>query len=273
VTIPAHPAADIFPLLAGAPFEALVEDVRRNGLREPGKVDADGRLLDGRNRQAACELAGVPFVTVPADLNGDDPVAYVVSLNVHRRNLSAGQRAIAAAEAWDVTQSGSREEPKPKRLAAMFGVAHGYVSQARALVERDPDAAAAVKAGALPLAEAYDALRTRERELDTRAAKLERLRAAHPDLAELVDAGALAPDEALAAGRERDEQARQLRQVTTKAVADLCILGASSPDRAPHDAGNYDQGYDPTRAVTPAALRATAAYCAALADELERRAR
>jgi len=51
-------------------------------------------VLDGHNRLAACKLADVEprFESV----NGADPLALVVSLNVKRRNLSAGQRAIAA---------------------------------------------------------------------------------------------------------------------------------------------------------------------------------
>ena len=43
----------------------------------------------------ACKLAGVmPEVR---HLNGEDPTAYVLSANVHRRDLTAGQRAMAVA--------------------------------------------------------------------------------------------------------------------------------------------------------------------------------
>lgn len=297
-----HPAADLFPL-AEAELQALADDIARNGQRVPILAIKNGggelELVDGRRRMRACEIAGVePAVeTLPADT---DVVALVVSLNVHRRNLTAGQRAIAAAEAWlwiiakgdealasdDVRDSiavaqefagikFARFEGHEARdtIAGLFGSNRVYVQQARALVERDPDAAAAVKGGTTSLTEAYDELRDRERNRESRAARLDRLRATYADLGELVDAGKLGLDEALAAGRERDDQARQLRQVTTKALADLCILGASAPDRAAHDADNYDPSYDATHAVTPAALRSTAAYCAAIADELEGRPR
>lgn len=90
-----HPLADIFPLVEGAEFDELVADIKLHGLHEP-VVLFGGKVLDGRNRLRACEAANVaPTYTV---YTGDDPVSYVVSLNLRRRHLNESQRAMVAAK-------------------------------------------------------------------------------------------------------------------------------------------------------------------------------
>src|SRR6516164_3396880 len=90
----AHPFAGITPLLEGEPFDELVADIRANGLIEPITV-YEGMILDGRNRYSACEAAGVEPHFLEYD--GDDPLAFVLSMNVQRRHLDESQRAMIAA--------------------------------------------------------------------------------------------------------------------------------------------------------------------------------
>src|SRR6476620_9632473 len=71
----AHPYADILPLLEGEAFDALVSDIRANGLMEPITIH-EGLILDGRNRHRACGAAGIEPKFL--EFNGDDPLAFVL---------------------------------------------------------------------------------------------------------------------------------------------------------------------------------------------------
>lgn len=92
----AHPLATLFPMMTDEELTALAEDIRRHGLREPITV-WQGRILDGRNRWRACELAGVTPQTVEWDGQGS-PLSWVLSKNLYRRHLTASQRAAIAVE-------------------------------------------------------------------------------------------------------------------------------------------------------------------------------
>ena len=95
----AHPAAEAFPMMGDAELAELAEDIKANGLRTPVVViDVAGEtlVLDGRNRLRAAHMAGLP--TVASRLfDGPDPVAYVLSTNLHRRHLTESQRAMVGA--------------------------------------------------------------------------------------------------------------------------------------------------------------------------------
>lgn len=180
-----HPAASIFPLLEGKEFEAMVEDIRANGLREPPWIHPDGRLLDGRNRLRACEILGL---TPPYRVwSGDgSPESFVISQNLHRRHLTKDQVAAIAAkyvlprereEAAKREKSGKGEDgsggrgrKKPSSetgggfsddhgeavevAARKAKVGKGKVLQAEQLLEADPEAFARVQAGEVKLQDA-----------------------------------------------------------------------------------------------------------------------
>jgi ParB-like chromosome segregation protein Spo0J len=77
-------------------FSTLVADIKENGLREPIIVH-DGQVLDGRNRYRACLQIGIEPITRPFDQRGD-PLAFVISKNLHRRHLDEAQRAMVASK-------------------------------------------------------------------------------------------------------------------------------------------------------------------------------
>lgn len=84
-----HPVANIFPLMTGAEYDALVSDIAEHGQHEAIWL-YDGMVLDGRNRLRACMDLGI--VPEFREYSGDDPQAFVVSLNLHRRHLTREQR-------------------------------------------------------------------------------------------------------------------------------------------------------------------------------------
>lgn len=96
-----HPYANIFPMMGKAELEALAKDIAANGVSNCGCL-YQGKILDGRNRYAACQMAGVDMAWEDADMMDNpeqfDALAYVLSANLHRRMLATTQRALVAAK-------------------------------------------------------------------------------------------------------------------------------------------------------------------------------
>jgi hypothetical protein len=102
--LPIHPAADLLPLMSKDELLVLGEDIKKNGLCERVAVidGDDGKpiLIDGRNRLDAMELVGQPFTLESVSMRlrcqehlpGFDLYAYVTSINLHRRHLTAEQK-------------------------------------------------------------------------------------------------------------------------------------------------------------------------------------
>jgi hypothetical protein len=94
--LPLHPLGELFPLVEGDDFQKLVASIKAHGLRDPITVQ-DGMVLDGRNRQRACQAVGVDcdYQPLPA---GQDPLTFVIDKNLTRRHLTNSQRAMVAAK-------------------------------------------------------------------------------------------------------------------------------------------------------------------------------
>lgn len=93
-TLPVHPIADLFPMMSESEFLEMKADIGRNGQIEEIVV-WNGQLLDGRNRLRACTELGLDPNWIELEIDVD-PVAWVVSHNLHRRHLTAPQRAMVA---------------------------------------------------------------------------------------------------------------------------------------------------------------------------------
>jgi len=171
----AHPAAAIFPLLDDEAMDRLAADIGKNGLLHP-VVLAAGKVLDGRNRLEACRRAKVMPRTV--EFSGPDPVAYVISANLERRHLSAGQLAVVAERLLPMLEEQARERmlagkaPDPSEIiqqgrsaeiaAQMVGANPHYVSDVKRLADESPALHEAVESDAMTVPAAMREFRREE---------------------------------------------------------------------------------------------------------------
>ena len=153
-----HEMADLFPLIEGDEFKLLCGDIEKEGLNHP-VILLDDKILDGRNRYRACIEVGIE--PKYEKFEGEDPLAFVLSENLHRRHLTASQRAALAAEVANMTQSdagkqyGGGQDSSTKIGQAisnedasdLFQVAKGYVIEAKAIKEKYPDKFRELKTG------------------------------------------------------------------------------------------------------------------------------
>lgn len=151
-----HKLATLFPEITGEDFNALVLDIKANGLRQ--KITTlDGKILDGVNRFKACVVAGVKAEFV--EYSGDDPMAFVVSQNMSRRHLTTSQRAAVAAEMATTKHGGRREQAANSPLAKItngeaagrMNVSERSVRDARSVKLSSPRKFNDVKSGKLSL--------------------------------------------------------------------------------------------------------------------------
>ena len=140
-----HELSKYFPMLSADEFATLRDDIREHGQLEPITL-YNGEVLDGRNRLAAVtELDIDPKFR---DYEGDDPLSYVVSINLIRRSLSPGQRAAVGARLTADSEYG-RDGPDPesdpigsvsvREVAEQLGIGSSRLAVARDLEQNHPD--------------------------------------------------------------------------------------------------------------------------------------
>src|SRR3954470_21088768 len=132
-----HPLADLFPLMSEDDLKELAADIKANGQLHPIVIDAEGVLVDGRNRLAACDLVKVEprFES----LNGHDAEALIWSANTRRRHMTKGQTAMIAAMGLSSNtgrkSSGGRPSEGKKEAADAVGVARASFFKALLIKE------------------------------------------------------------------------------------------------------------------------------------------
>lgn len=176
-----HPIADVWPMMDEAKLAELADDIRKNGQLVPVWLYEE-KILDGRNRWAACKIAGVEPKT--KEYTGDEPTAFAVSLNDRRRHMNKGSLAAVAAElepffAADakrrqrdsggdkksaIARSVMEKVPEPidkkaapparQEAAKSVGVNDRYVSDAKKVKTEAPEVFQRLKAGKITLQDA-----------------------------------------------------------------------------------------------------------------------
>lgn len=155
----------------GAEFDALVADIQANGQREP-IILTEGMILDGGNRYRACIEAGIEPQFM--QFGGGNLVSYVLSANLHRRHMTAGQQAaiVASAQDWanqaasgsnqhsSKTQGGNSVTPSEtdtrSKRAALSGASDRTQQRADKVAKADPELARKVAHGEISLPAAVE---------------------------------------------------------------------------------------------------------------------
>jgi len=172
-----HPIADVWPMMDEAKLAELADDIRKNGQLVPVWI-YEGKILDGRNRWAACNIAGIEPKT--KEYTGDEPTAFAVAMNDRRRHMNKGALAAVAAElephfaadakrrqaeqakrnqpqatAQKVAKLPPIEKAKSRHEAAKsVGVGERYVQDAKKVKQEAPEVFERLKAGKITLQDA-----------------------------------------------------------------------------------------------------------------------
>ena len=197
----AHPVAALFPMLADDDLQDLADSIKEQGLLHPIVLDNEGRILDGRNRYAACKMAGVEpaFITYECG----DPDAYAVTVNIARRHMSKGQQAMVLARA------GLFATNNQTGLAKSAGMSQSRLAKANTVLEHAPDLADDVVAGLVSLDEAYKDAQRRKVEATERRHTVAQAIKDYDDLKEQLANGEITQDEAFAEAVVLIQEAKQ----------------------------------------------------------------
>ncbi|MFJ7589483.1 ParB/RepB/Spo0J family partition protein [Streptomyces sp. NPDC097617] len=239
----------LFPELDEDDLNALADDIKENGLLHPIVRDRSDRIIDGRNRLKACEIADIePSYTT---YEGDDPDGYALSANIHRRNLTKGQLAMITAKACPLNGQGERplNGQTSRSLSRQLGISRGIVGNAYIVLQHAPDLVGPVISGATGLNEAYAIAQENKAKANSAEAQLARLRTEDPRLADRVVEGELTVQGAWAERKARLEEDLRQRRVATNLLCE--ILPALAQIRGSRTFAQYDPELAPPgRAVT-----------------------
>lgn len=124
-----HEAAELFPL-DEEHIDELAGDIKSNGQQVAIEL-LDGKVIDGRRRLAACTRLGIEPKTRTVKV--PDPVAYVLSLNLHRRHLTPSQLSMVAARVRAIYDKQAKERMESGKRNPVASLPQGNEGKARDL--------------------------------------------------------------------------------------------------------------------------------------------
>lgn len=157
--IKSHPFAELFPFMPAPEMNELVKDIRLRGLQHP-IILFEGKILDGRHRYEACQIAEVSPKF--EQYKGDDALGFVIASNLKRRHLSDAQRAMIAAKLANMEQGQKKSDKlKPANVpvsqseaAQTLGISERSVRTAKSILDESPKLTKQVDSGKISLAAA-----------------------------------------------------------------------------------------------------------------------
>ena len=163
-----HELADLFPMMSDSEISDMSKDIKANGQRNPIVIH-EGKILDGRNRYAACVMADIDPIEVP--FKGKDALSYVLSTNLHRRHLSTSQRAMVAANIANLNLGEKSDSSKElshvtqAEAAEKLNVSLASVKRAKDIQDSDKALAKDISSGKITLGAAQKVIKAQEEEM------------------------------------------------------------------------------------------------------------
>ena len=203
-----HPACDAVPEISEEDYLALVKSIREDGLANDITLTPDGQLLDGRNRLRACYDAMVDARFAETSV---DPWTFSYGMNIARRHLTTGQKAMFGAE-WKKHEA---EEARKRQTS-------GINQHTKSLKEIFPEAA---------LGQSRDKAGDRAGVSGKSVDKAEEIKRVAPDIAKKVLSGELSLEAGYKESGRRKKQMlslpvdspQQQAQETTKIVTHIGV--------------------------------------------------
>lgn len=182
---------NIFPEAKTEDYQRLKQDIEQNGYDESQPIMLyQGDILDGWNRQKACDETGIAARYDHFKGTDEEAIAFMMRTN-KRRNLNSGQWATIAVEAEELIGAIAKQVEKgrrakisetkktpatsdkklsdvprnhhanttPTKTAELFNTNRTYVNQAAKLKVESPEVFEQVKAGTMRMTDAAKAVK------------------------------------------------------------------------------------------------------------------